>query len=236
MDIGRTFSYVTEDESWISKILIGGLISLIPIVGQLVLLGWVVQIARNVAAGVPKPIPGWSDFGEKLSIGFGAFVVQLVYYIPLFLVQCVTQAIGVGLASSASSDSGAAAAAGGIIALLGGLLVLVLALATIPFILAGTVRFVQTGNIAQSLRFADTFALFRNNMGLILSLFLVQLLGSVIGGLGIIACFIGIIFTLPFGQAVFAHGLGQAAARLGGSAVPFGQQTPPSYTAPPTFQ
>jgi hypothetical protein len=237
MDIGRSFSYVTEDESWISKILIGGLISLIPIVGTLAVLGWVVQIARNVMQGVAKPIPNWSDFGEKLSIGFGAFVVQFVYTLPLLLLYCVSYVItiaGAGLASG--SDSSAGGAIVGVLGLLFLLLILVAVVATIPFTLAGAVRYVQTGNIAQSIRFSEALATIRSNAGLIGQLFLGALLGGLIGSLGSIACGIGLIFTLPFGQAIYAHVLGQAARQLGGSAVPFAQTTPPTYTPPPTFQ
>jgi hypothetical protein len=238
MDIGRAFSYVTEDESWISKILIGGLIALIPVVGWLVVLGWVVQIARNVMQGVAKPIPDWSDFGEKLSIGFGAFVVQFVYSLPLLVVYCASYIVTLVVASMASgSDSGAAGAIAGLVGLVFLLLFLAAIAVTIPFTLVGAVRYVQTGNIGASIRFSEALTTVRNNLGLIGQLFLGALVGSLVGSLGSIACGIGMIFTLPFGQAIYAHVLGQAASRLsGGAPVNFGQPTPPTYTPPPTFQ
>ena len=52
MDIGLSFSYMFEDKDWIKKILIGGLISLIPIV-NFAALGYVVQLVRNTRDGRP---------------------------------------------------------------------------------------------------------------------------------------------------------------------------------------
>ena len=47
MNYSHAFSYVFEDKDWLSKILIAGLISLIPIVGQLYLFGWMIEIVRR---------------------------------------------------------------------------------------------------------------------------------------------------------------------------------------------
>ena len=52
MDIGRTISYIFEDEKWVTKVLIGGLVLIIPIIGQLVLIGYMLKTAQNVARGV----------------------------------------------------------------------------------------------------------------------------------------------------------------------------------------
>jgi len=40
MDFGKAFSFVFEDEDWIKKIGVGGLISLIPVIGVFLVLGW----------------------------------------------------------------------------------------------------------------------------------------------------------------------------------------------------
>ena len=68
MDIGKAFSFVFEDEEWVSKILIGGLIALIPLVGQLVVLGYALKVAQNVAQGSPRPLPR-SKFSSKVGSG-----------------------------------------------------------------------------------------------------------------------------------------------------------------------
>ena len=64
LDIGKAFTYVTEDPKWVSKVLIGG--GLI-IAGFLTLVGWLftlpvvggylILLLRNVIAGQPQPLP-----------------------------------------------------------------------------------------------------------------------------------------------------------------------------------
>ncbi len=40
MDFAKPFTFVFEDQNWLSKIALVAVISLIPVVGVLVLLGW----------------------------------------------------------------------------------------------------------------------------------------------------------------------------------------------------
>lgn len=49
IDIKRAFTFVLEDEQWFLKMLFGGLSLLIPAVGALVLIGSMLETARNVA-------------------------------------------------------------------------------------------------------------------------------------------------------------------------------------------
>jgi len=46
MDIGKTFTYVFEDEDWVKKVLIGGVINLIPIVGFFFTAGYMLEMGR----------------------------------------------------------------------------------------------------------------------------------------------------------------------------------------------
>ena len=48
MDIGKAFGFVFEDEEWVSKVLIGGLIFLIPLIGQFAVIGYSFKVAQNV--------------------------------------------------------------------------------------------------------------------------------------------------------------------------------------------
>ena len=71
MDVAKAFTFVTEDERWMSKIGIGAAISLfffliIPIP---LLVGYLVGITRNVKEGVERPLPEWDDFGQLFMDG-----------------------------------------------------------------------------------------------------------------------------------------------------------------------
>ncbi|HEY8602215.1 MAG TPA: DUF4013 domain-containing protein, partial [Thermomicrobiales bacterium] len=126
LDIGKAFTYVTEDPKWITKLLIGGgliLAGIVTIVGWLftfpVVFGYAVMVTKNVINGNPQPLPEWDDFGTKWVEGFKAWVVSLVYALPAIVISLIFQ-IPAGVLSSTGSDG--AVAAGGLLNVVGGCL------------------------------------------------------------------------------------------------------------------
>ena len=111
MDIGKAFSFVFEDEKWVSKVLLGGLFLIIPIVNFAVI-GYMLKVAQNVAQGNPRPLPEWSDFGDHFMRGLYGIAIQIVYQLPTLIVYgvffCVILAAG-GAASSERASQGAGA-------------------------------------------------------------------------------------------------------------------------------
>ena len=83
MDIGKAFGFVFEDEKWVSKVLLGGLFFLIPIVNFAVI-GYMLKVAQNVAQGNPRPLPEWGggEFGNHFMRGLHGIVIQIVYQLP----------------------------------------------------------------------------------------------------------------------------------------------------------
>ncbi len=88
MDIGKAFGFVFEDEQWFTKILLGAAIMLIPIFGQLAVVGYVIAVIRNVMAGHPRPLPAWSDLGRNFMDGLMVTLANLVYGIPIWIIMC----------------------------------------------------------------------------------------------------------------------------------------------------
>lgn len=217
MDIGRAFSYVFDDENWITVILIGGLLQLIPIFGQIVLIGYLFETARNVARGNPRPLPTWSNIGDKFMQGLYGFVISLVYALPVLLLVFVFACITVfGAAAAGNGDGGEAAA--GLIGALGLCffpLIFVLALVTQPLVLAAWGRYLQTGSLGAALRVGEVWGTLRADLGGWVVLWLLQIVCGIVGGLGSIALGIGVLFTTVYGQAVFGHLLGQHLRRGG---------------------
>ena len=87
MDVGKSIGYVFEDKKWTNKLLIGMLVSIVPIV-NFALFGWVIDIMRNVSQREPMPLPEWDNFGDKFVKGAILFVVGLIYSLPALLITC----------------------------------------------------------------------------------------------------------------------------------------------------
>lgn len=231
MDIGKAFSFVFEDEEWISKILIGGLISLIPVIGQLVVLGYALKVAQNVAQGSSRPLPRWGEFGDHLMRGLYEFVIRLVYSLPIVLIAIVFACIA-AVSGGAAADSDRAEQVGALFGVLGLCLVpimIVLGLAVTVVSFAALARYVATNNLGDALKVAEVIAATRKSPGAWLMLLVVSLLAGVAASLGLIACGFGMLFTTVYAQIVIGHALGQTVVQQGMA----GPQTPPAYSYGP---
>ena len=229
MDFGKAFGYVFEDEGWVSKVLIGGLVFLIPIVGQLAVTGYSYKVAQNVARGAARPLPEWSEFGDALARGFLGAVITLVYSLPAMIIAVVF-ALGVVGTAAASGDERAGGAVGLLMICLFPL-IFVLALACGIVALTALARYLATDNFGEAFKFGEVFASLRGSIGAWVMLLLVAILANFVAGLGLIACGFGVLFTSFYAQCVLGHGLGQTIRQLS-----LGQYAaPPSYGPPPSY-
>jgi hypothetical protein len=92
MDIGKSFSFQFEDQQWISKLGLGAVIAIVPIL-NFAWSGYMVGIMRNVANNVAEPLPQWDDLGKKFSEGLTLFAAGLVYALPMLIVICLPLSI-----------------------------------------------------------------------------------------------------------------------------------------------
>ncbi|MEI7643079.1 MAG: DUF4013 domain-containing protein [Chloroflexales bacterium] len=213
MDIGRAFSYVFDDDEWLTVILLGGLIAIVPIFGQIVLVGFLFETARNVAAGNSRPLPKWNHLGDTFSLGLSGILIQIVYALPIVLLSC---AFGCLMAAGAGTLSRQESAVGGGIMLTFLCLLPLLTLVSLivqPLTLGAMVRYIQTGSLGAALRVGAVASLLRSDMGGWLLLWLLQILCGVVGGLGSVFFGVGAAFTMAYATAVFGHLLGQKITR-----------------------
>src|SRR5690349_24095290 len=84
--IGDAFVWPFRDPDWLGKIAIMGLILLIPIVGPINGLGWMLAALDRLRAGEERLPP--SNF-DHLGLGFSIFIVRLVYGLVVALIASV---------------------------------------------------------------------------------------------------------------------------------------------------
>jgi hypothetical protein len=85
VDVRRAIEYLTEDEQGPKKLLIGAVLTTIPL-ANVVAFGYEVEVTRRVARGEPRPLPEWNDLGGLFVTGAWLSLARLIYYLPVMVV------------------------------------------------------------------------------------------------------------------------------------------------------
>ncbi len=210
MDIGRSFTFVFDDEAWLKKLVVGGLIAFIPIV-NFAAMGYVVQLVRNVRDNAPHPLPDWDNFGQYFSDGLKLLVAFIVYSLPMLLVLCAFGGLSVAM-GSASNNSNSLGGAFAVVAIGLECIMFILMLIPVVFMPAIFARLADEGTIGATLRFGEVFGFITSNLGnYIIVLLLSFAVMYMVAPLGVIACLVGVLFTQWWAYLVFGHLTGQLA-------------------------
>lgn len=209
MEFGLAFSYPFQDKDWLKKVGIAAAVSLIPVIGQIIVLGWSLEVTRRVIQRDPQPLPDWSDFGGHLSRGFQGFVIGLVYALPLIIIVGCQQVLTFGLAA-ADLDSDTVATVLSVVGICFGCLIFLYAILLNLVLPAAFGNFAASGQLGAGLRVGEVFGLVRAAPAAYLLTLVGVIAAGIIAGIGVIACFIGVYFTLAYSYAISAHLYGQA--------------------------
>ncbi|MDX9863163.1 MAG: DUF4013 domain-containing protein [Anaerolineaceae bacterium] len=208
MDFGAPFTFPFEDPDWLKKIALAGLVGLIPIVGQLFIAGWGLEVARRVIRREPVLLPD-INFGEYLGLGFKQFLIGFVYGLPLFLFGLPIAIVG-GIGGAADMDAETIGILVTVISCCCGGLALIYTLLLAFMMPAALGRFLDTGELSAAFKVKEVFALVKAAP----VPFLIAIAGSVAAGfiasLGSIVFIIGVIFTAAYSMAIIGHFYGQA--------------------------
>jgi hypothetical protein len=213
MDITRALSFPFDDDDWIVKFVVGSLMSLVGVFLPFILLGYQVNVARNVFRGKKRPLPGMDNVGEVVADGLMAFIAGLVYAIPGIVIGCVLAFSG-GLLGNSSL--------GGTLffclsCCLGTFLILYGIVATALYWM-GMIRYAETGNFSEFMQFRDLWDDSRSNIGTLLSLLIYSLvlglLAAVLLPFSLILCGVGEFIVIFYAQIVSGHLIGQAGLEI----------------------
>ncbi|MBK5106664.1 MAG: DUF4013 domain-containing protein [Anaerolineales bacterium] len=197
MNIGKAFSFPFEDDEWLTKLLLGAVVSAVPIL-NFAWTGYTVDILKNVTDGYSKPMPDWSDFGDKFVKGFFIWLAGFIYSLPAILISCLPLGLLIIPISSEISTEGfyqsdalfSAITGVGIIFLC--LFVLYL-LAFSFYFPAVLINFAQKGTFGSCFEIGAIIKIVSKNTSKYLTAWLVSIVGSIV--IGIILMIISIVLS-----------------------------------------
>jgi hypothetical protein len=200
--ITEAFVWPVRDPEWVTKILIIGLINLIPIIGAINGIGWMLASLDRLRAGEEKLAPANFD---NLGRGARVFVVELIYALGVVAIGMVLYLPG--LAITVQQNQGHANA--GLVALallltLAAFGVIALGSLALTFMLPSVILATDAGGIAAGLHVGAVLKRSRANPINTLLAGLMLIAASFISSLGVIACGIGAVFTAAYAQAMQA--------------------------------
>lgn len=204
INFGKSFTWLFDDERWFDKLLAPVLVSLIPILGGMAFMGYLLRSLKNVSLMQERPLPEF-EFGKDLKRGFSWFLVTLVYAIPVMVVTFLL----IFLASA--MDNGGYSGYFSYVfffVLLFILIVYSIFIALIqPFAMA---NFAIEDNFGSAFAFGDFLYRFRREKNAWMLVFLAVLLRGIITSIGSIVPIIGNWLGGLYAQFIIANLAGQA--------------------------
>ncbi|MEX2425558.1 MAG: DUF4013 domain-containing protein [Thermomicrobiaceae bacterium] len=216
MDIGRAVQYWMSDTDWIKKILIGGVLFLVPIIGWLIIGGYFIRNVQSISRGSDTPLPEWNQWGDDLVRGLKFAAVMIVWTLPLWVISICVFVIGV-------ADEGAGSAAGLLLNCLSFLYSL--AFYFIFPVIVG--RFAQAEDIGAAFQISGIIQDAQKIPSQLLIFLVMYFVVSLVASLGIIICFVGVLFTGFIAYLIYAHLIAQISGMLGHSG-PVASAPPPT--------
>lgn len=218
--VSDAFGWVARDPDWIGKVLLMGLIGLIPVVGALQQTGWMLTMLDNLRAGRYEVPPAAFRYATR---GVWLWLTGLIYgVIFLFVFYGVFFLFVFGM--TAAGSLGARDHNAGPLALLffpfffvwfG--VVGVVSIAIWLFVPA-VIELVDRKGLAGGFEFAAIFHAVRTDPQHNIAAAGLTFVAYFIAGLGVYVCWVGVIFTGPYALTVLAAVLRwyEANVKLGG--------------------
>lgn len=209
MDIGRAFNYPRVDQEWLSKMGWFALWALL-VVTSPACVGYSIECSRRVADGEEECLPSWDGrFGEYWMDGLRYLVAMFAYAIPMYILMGIMFAVGIAGGVAVGDGNGEA------VAPLMGMAINVVSFLYqigICFVLpALVVSLIRDNSFGAGFAFGRMLETIKRDFGQYCLCAVLVYVGQMLGGLGVLACGIGIFFTIPYFTLVCAHLVGQLA-------------------------
>ena len=197
--VGDAFSFQFKDPGWVGKIVVQALILIIPIIGLIALAGWMLMTFDNLRAGRQELAPA----GFHLSRGIGLFGAWFLYSLVLSLPGLVLSwGSSMSTFSNLSNSTytshpytfSAVNTSGSFLSLVGDLV--------LDFLLPSLIVMTYHYGFSGGMDVPRVWRLATSNVTNSVIGGLLFFVAGLIGGLGIIACCIGVFFTAAYAASV----------------------------------
>ena len=205
MDFAQAFTFPFQDKRWLVKLVVVGLILLIPLVGVVFVTGWLILIARRVIRDEAEPLVGFEPFVETLVLGLKYLVVSLVYLLPVFAVTLAITLLAESMQASSQPNFLMLCLTTCL-----GTAFLIYFVALMYFLVAAAGVLADTERLSDAFRLRRLWRHIRNAPGAHVLALLGVFIASLAASLGLVACLIGGAFTTAYALAVQGHLYGQA--------------------------
>ena len=213
MEYGQAISFPRQDRSWIVKLLIGSVLSLVPVLGQVVVAGYGQEIAHRVYSDNPRPLPDWSNWGALLARGVRWLIVVFVYMLPLALFGALLAGVNWGI-DQIMLSSGAAEQTrnvGLVLSLCGNALVIGYGILGSLLLIAATGRMAVQDRLGAAFQLGAIWADVRHQAGMYLSVLIVSAVAYVLlPAIGAIGCGVGALVGLTYATWISSYLAGEA--------------------------
>jgi hypothetical protein len=200
--VTQAFEWPFRDPDWPAKLVIIALILVIPIVGAINGLGWMLASLDRLRAGEERLAPanlnylgrGIRLFAVELIYGIGITIVAVAVFVPAFVLE---------LQQGQGSGNAAIIAAAVFLNLLGVSIVTVLSLG-LTFVTPAIVLATDGGGVGAGIRVGAIIRRSRANLNHTLIAGLMLIAASFVGSLGSVVCVIGVFVTAAYALAMQA--------------------------------
>ena len=200
--ITEAFTWPLRDPAWLEKVLIIALILLIPFIGAINGIGWMLATLDRLRAGEERLAPANLSY---LGRGIRLFAVELIYAIGITIVALVifVPAFVLAVHQGQGSANAVLIPAAILLNLVGFSLITLLSLA-LTFAMPAIVLATDSGGVGGGIQVGAVVRRARMNLNHTLIAGLMLIAASFIGSLGTIACGIGVFVTSAFALAMQA--------------------------------
>jgi MFS family permease len=204
--LGDSFAWPFRDPEWFNKIVLMGLIALIPMVGWLQLLGWMLSALDNLRHGWQVLPPAAFRYATR---GINLFVASLIWGLAALVLLYGSMGVAIFALLSLTPKSGDSSSSAvfpflflplmfGITAAFG-LIIIALYVFIPPLIL-----FTDRTGLGGAFNVAGFVHAIRTSPRESVAAAALALVSYFISGLGSYLCYIGILFAIPYSLALLA--------------------------------